>query len=187
TVTNAVLRSITVEPATATIARGAHQQYVALGHYSDGTTHVITNAVTWSSSAPGTANIGNSPRKRGIATGKKAGAVTITATLNGIAGTASLTVTSATLVSIAVTPATPQIANGSKQQFTAIGTFSDNSTSDITASVAWSSSNTGVAAISNKNFFEGIANAVAVGTTTITAFDSGTGVSGTTVLTVTGA
>ena len=187
TVTNAVLRSITVEPATATIARGAHQQFVALGHYSDGTTHVITNAVTWSSSAPSIANIGNSPRKRGIATGKKPGIVTITAALNGITGTAALTVSNGTLVSIAITPADPQIANGTQEQLTATGTFSDGSTSDITASVAWSSSNTGVATISNRNFFEGTASAVGVGTTTITAFDSATGVSGTTTLTVTNA
>ena len=38
-----------------------------------------------------------------------------------------LTVTAAALVSIAVTPATPSIAKGTTQQFTATGTFSDSS------------------------------------------------------------
>jgi hypothetical protein len=186
TVTNGVLQSITVLPASATIAIGANQQFVAIGHYSDGTTHVITNAVTWSSSSPSVASIKNSPRRRGIALGKKAGTVTITAALNGISGTASLTITSATLVSIAVTPGTVQIANDTQQQFTAIGTFSDMSTSDITASVQWTSSN-GVATISNRNFFEGIASAQGVGTTTITALDPTTGVTGTATLTVSSA
>jgi ABC-type proline/glycine betaine transport system permease subunit len=38
----------------------------------------------------------------------------------------------ATLQSIAVTPANPSIAKGRTQQFTATGTFSDNSTQDHT-------------------------------------------------------
>lgn len=46
----------------------------------------------------------------------------------------------ATLTSIAVTPADPSILIQETQQFTATGTYSDNSTADITALVAWSSS-----------------------------------------------
>ena len=48
--------------------------------------------------------------------------------------------TSSTLVSIAVTPANPRIALGTTQQFIATGAFSDNTTQDLTASAAWSSS-----------------------------------------------
>lgn len=42
---------------------------------------------------------------------------------------------SATLVSIAVTPTSPSIAKGLTQQFTATGTYSDNSTQNLTNSV----------------------------------------------------
>ena len=56
---------------------------------------------------------------------------------------ATLTVTAAgvTLQSIAVTPASPSILVGNTQQFTATGSYSDNSTKNITTSVTWKSSN----------------------------------------------
>ncbi len=71
-----------------------------------------------------------------------------------------------TLVSIAVTPANPSIALGTAEQFTATGTYSNNSTQNITTSVVWSSSTTTVATIGSNN---GLAASVATGTTTITA------------------
>src|SRR6266567_8099753 len=57
------------------------------------------------------------------------------------------TAKNATLVSIGVTPANPNLPQGLTRQFTATGTYSDSSTQDLTAQVAWSSSNTGVATI----------------------------------------
>ena len=51
---------------------------------------------------------------------------------------------SASLVSIAVTPANPSIGKGATQQFTATGTYSDSSTQNLTSSVTWSSTNTAV-------------------------------------------
>ena len=82
------------------------------------------------------------------------------------------------LVSISVEPFNPSIANAATQQFTATGTYSDNTTIDITSSVTWSLSNTGIATISNY----GLATAIAAGSTTITA-TSGS-ISGSTTLTV---
>ena len=65
---------------------------------------------------------------------------------DGKTGSTSLTVTAATLVSIGVTPADPSIADGTAQQFTATGVYSDASTQDLTAQVTWSSPNDGCAA-----------------------------------------
>ena len=96
-----------------------------------------------------------------------------------------LTVTPAALLSIAVTPTNPSIALGTDQQFTATGTYSDSSTQDRTTSVTWSSSSVGVASVSNASGTEGLATSASIGGTTITATDSGTGVNGSTVLTVT--
>ena len=53
------------------------------------------------------------------------------------------------LVSIAVTPTNPSIVLGTTEQFTATGTYSDNSTRNLTTSVTWSSSAKSVATISN--------------------------------------
>jgi len=83
------------------------------------------------------------------------------------------------LQAIAVTPANPSIAKGLAQQFTATGTFSDGSTSNLTATVTWASATTAVATINAS----GLATAVAAGTSTISATLSG--ITGSTTLTVT--
>ena len=44
-----VLQSISVSPATVTVAASGTQQFMATGHYSDGTTPDITSTVTWTS------------------------------------------------------------------------------------------------------------------------------------------
>jgi hypothetical protein len=64
-------------------------------------------------------------------------------------------------------PATMRI--GSKEQFVAVGTYSDTAYSAITSQVRWSSSNTAVATISAG----GLVSAVANGTANITATLSG--------------
>jgi uncharacterized protein YjdB len=87
-------------------------------------------------------------------------------------------VTATALTSIAVTPASPSVAKGLTQQFTAIATYADLSTQDVTASVTWTSSTPAAATIAAG----GLATGVAVGTTTITAI-SGT-VTGSQTLTV---
>ena len=59
-----------------------------------------------------------------------------------------------------MTPANPSVAKGLTQQFTATGTFSDNSTQDLTSQVTWASATTSVATITAA----GLATAVATGT-----------------------
>jgi hypothetical protein len=92
-------------------------------------------------------------------------------------------VNAATLIAIAVTPSNPSISQGAKQQFTATGTYSDGTTQTLTTTVTWNSSTAGVATISNAAGSQGLATAVAAGSTTITAASGS--VSGTASLTVT--
>jgi Bacterial Ig-like domain (group 2)/Galactose oxidase, central domain/Kelch motif len=84
------------------------------------------------------------------------------------------------LVSIEVIPNSPSIPKGLTQQFTATGTFSDTSTANLTSSVSWTS---GTPVSATINGSSGLANALAAGSTLITA-TSGS-VSGSTTLTVT--
>ncbi|HYX52978.1 MAG TPA: Ig-like domain-containing protein [Candidatus Limnocylindrales bacterium] len=160
TVVPAKLLSISVSPSNPSIALGTTEQFTATGNFDDGSTQQLTS-VTWSSSDVNVATINAS----GLATSTGTGPATITATSGSVSGSASLTVTSAALVSIVVTPNPASMAIGTTQQFTATGTFSDNSTQDVTASVLWSSSSPTVATINN----QGVASSVAIGTTTITA------------------
>ena len=93
------------------------------------------------------------------------GTANFAATLPADETTAALTVTSATLVSIAVTPASPSITKGLTQQFTATGTYTDSSHADLTSQVTWASATPAVATISAT----GLATALTGGTTAITA------------------
>ena len=178
TVTQATLVSLAVTPADPAIAKGTNQQFIVTGTFSDNTTQDLTNTVTWSSSNTGVATISNAAGSKGLAVSSAAGSTTITATSGSISASTTLTVSQTTLVSLAVTPVNPAIAKGANKQFLATGTYSDNTTQDLTNTVAWSSSNTGVATISN-----GLATSVASGSTTITA--SYGGISASTTLTVT--
>ena len=181
TVTAATLTSVSVTPANPAIRVAATQQFTATGTYSDASTQVITNSVTWSSSKTSVATVSGS----GLATAVAAGSSTIQATSGAVSGSTTLTVnaTAPTLTSIAVTPANPSIQSGTTQQFTATGTYSDNSTKNITTTVNWTSASTSIATISNTAGSNGLASSLASGSTTIQAALGS--VNGSTLLTVT--
>jgi len=164
-ITPAALVSISVTPANPTIALGQSQQFTATGTYTDKSTKDITTNVTWSSSSAMVAVISNNTGSMGLATSSGTGSVTITATLGAVFGTTGMTVRLSQLVSIAVTPTNSSIAAGKTQQFTATGTYTDNSTADLTSAVVWASTNTTVATISSGGNVTGISQ----GGTTITA------------------
>ena len=178
TVTTAALVSIAVTPANPTIALGTTQQFVATGTFTDGSTQNLTSTAAWSSDTPSSATINSN----GLASSVAVGTATISATSNNIAGSTLLSVTPAQLVSIAVSPSATNIPLGTSQTFTALGTYTDGTTQDVTQAGHWSSTNAAVATISNTPGSQGLASTLGTGTTTI-AIAVGT-VSGTATLTV---
>ena len=175
TVTAATLSSIAVTPLVASVPSGLTQRFVATGAYSDGTSVDISNIVTWSSGNTAVATV-VSP---GVATGVSVGAATITASSGGKSGAATLTVTPATLTSIAVTPLIASVPSGLTQRFVATGAYSDGTSLDISNTVTWSSGTIAVATVVSP----GVATGVSVGTATITATSGAK--SGSATLTVT--
>jgi hypothetical protein len=133
------------------------------------------------------ATISSAAGSDGLASSLLEGTTVISATSGAIKGMTTLTVTAATLVSIAVTPANPTIAKNANQQFAAIGTFTDNTTQDLTATVTWTSATQTVATVSTAGATRGRATGVAAGTSIITATRAqpGANISGHTTLTVT--
>ncbi len=173
------LTAITISSANTGVAQGTYITLQATGTLADMTTQKLTNSVFWTSSNPSVTTISDAVGSAfGSATGNMPGTATVTAAFPGLVGVAPLTVTNATLSSITINPANPDIALGSAQQFVPTGTFSDGTTENLIEQVAWSSSDLAVAII-NKS---GAAFTTGSGTTTISA-TLGT-VSDTTVLTV---
>jgi uncharacterized protein YjdB len=138
------------------------------------TTADITATATWSSSASNIATMtGN------VAKGVSQGQTNITATQGGITSNiAVLTVTRA-LTSIAVSPTNASISAGQSRSFSAIATYSDLTTADITATATWSSAATNIVTMTGN-----VAKGVSQGQTNITATQSGI-TSNVAVLTVT--
>jgi hypothetical protein len=177
-VASSTLNSVQITPANATVAEQTGTQFNAVGTFSDGSTQNLTGSVNWTSSPASVATVSNAPSTEGLATGIATGNATITALFAGLAGQASLTVTNATLTSITIVPAMPDITLDGSQQFTATGNFSDGSTEQLTDQVTWTSSEATVATMSP----DGLASPAGTGTTTITATMNG--VKGTATLTV---
>ncbi len=170
TVSTATLLSIGVTPSSPDIALGTTQQFTATGTYSDNSTQDLGRQVTWASSNSAIATIGNTGVTRGLAAALAAGSTGITATMGSVTSPeVKLNVAAATLASIAVTPANRTIAIGTKQSFVATGTYSDNTTQDLSALVTWATSAGSVATIDNAAGNRGLATALAVGSTDITA------------------
>jgi hypothetical protein len=169
------LVSIAVTPANPTNVVGKTTQFAATGTYSDNSTQNLTSQATWASSQTSVAAINTA----GLASALTAGTSTISAMLGTVSGSTLLTIQPApTLVSIAVSPSDPTNVVGATAQFSATGTYSDNSTQNLTSQVTWASTQTSVATINTA----GLASALTTGTSTISA-TLGT-VSGSTLLTV---
>lgn len=176
TITSMTIQTLAITPSPASMAVGTDLPFTLTGTFSDGVTQVdLTASARWQTSNYQDAVID----RQGVAAGIAAGTVTITATINGVnPATAALTVSNATVQSITLSPATPTIALGSMQQFTATGLFSDGSSQDITSVSTWTSSSPTVAVVNQS----GLATSATHGTSTITATFNG--VQGPTVLSV---
>ena len=166
---NGTLQSIVVSPGSSSLSAGFTEQLTAQGRLSDGTVLDVTSAVQWSSSATSVVTVSNINGTNGLASAKKAGGANITATLGTVNGGATVTVSKASLASMQITPAGSTIPPGGSTQFTATGTLTDGTTSNITSIVTWASSALTVAAISNTDGSKGLATSVGSGTTTVSA------------------
>jgi hypothetical protein len=88
TVSNATVQSISVTPASPTIALGSMQQFAASGSFSDGSTQDISAVVKWTSSTPTVAVI----NANGVASSASHGQTNINATFESVSGSTPLNV-----------------------------------------------------------------------------------------------
>jgi hypothetical protein len=128
-----------------TVGLSATVQFTATGLFSDNSSQDITSQVVWTSSNSAVATTSNT----GIVTTSTKGSTEISATYAGVTGSTTLTVDTATLVSISINhsatssadPATNPFVMGkhTREQFFAWGHYSDNTVRRILGA-SWSSS-----------------------------------------------
>jgi len=161
TVDPPALVSIAVTPQGPLLTPHHSVQLSATGTFTDGSSQDLSSAVTWSSTVTGVLTISST----GLATGNSPGAANVIAGMGLIAGSDKLAVALPTLVSIALSPRGITLTPTHSAQLKAVGTYSDASTQDISASVAWSTIPDGIVAVSTK----GLATGKALGAATISA------------------
>lgn len=136
------LTALTVLPTTHSLATSEQVQFVATASYSDDSSAVVTDAVTWKSGNTDLISVVNS----GLATTIAAGSTFIRATLTEDGVTQSsevlVTITGPTLTSITVSPKKFLLPASVKKQLTATAQYSDGTTEDITDQVIWTTSET---------------------------------------------
>src|SRR5580692_5838512 len=107
-----VLKSIQLNPGSASIAMGTTQPFTATGNYSDGSTKDLTLAAQWSCLLPAIATVSNSAPTQGLATAVAPGTVLVTASSGSVSSSAPLAIKAVTPSSVVVSPATATIGFG---------------------------------------------------------------------------
>ncbi len=162
---NPTLVRLELSPTNLTLPVGISQSVRATGIFSNNSTQDLSSTVTWSSANPATATVSSTGEVSGVA----AGTTNVTATADNVTATAAVRVEPLQLTRLSITPPSATVAKGATQAFNATGTFSNNSTRDVTDEVTWTSTNSSVLAISNANGTRGLATAVNAGGTVIEA------------------
>jgi hypothetical protein len=137
---NPVLTAISVGPTGQNLQDGNTLQMSARGTYDTQGPQNITGQVLWSSDNLPVATVSQG----GLVTGVGApGTANISASLDTLTGSASVTVVLTGVTAITVTPQTVNVVQGGSQNFTCAATVPTlPKPVDITASVAWTTSDT---------------------------------------------
>lgn len=144
TVLEPQLQSIEISGPSQLVPSGLFLQLGATGHYNNGTTRMITNAVTWSTDSTSIATIDASGKVAGL----MVGGTKVHATQGAVTAELPISVTDAVLVTLAISPnPVPALPKGLTVDLHAIGTFSDGMEHEVTDVVAWATTMNTVATV----------------------------------------
>jgi hypothetical protein len=168
-VTDATLQSLAISATQTAMPNGITQQLVATGTYSDMSTRNLNHRVNWQSDDVLKATVSNANSNSGLLRAISPGQLTISVSLGSLSNQINIDVTDAELTGIQINNPNSQINVTSTQLVTAIATFSDSSTQDVSTQVNWLSSDTSIASIGNAEFDKGFVTALSAGMVNISA------------------
>jgi len=159
TVVPVPVATVAVTPPTATLLVGTTLQLTATPHDSAGDP-LSGRAASWASSDTTVAQVD----ARGVVTARATGSATITASVEGKTGSATITVVPVPVASVTVTPPSATLLVGTTLQL--VATPKDSTGAALPGRVvSWSSGDTAVAKVDDR----GLVTAKAPGTTGVTA------------------
>jgi hypothetical protein len=161
------LVSIAILPVAPETVVGGTVELFAMGTYDDGTTSVLNDSATWSSTDPLIATVSN-----GTVTGEAAGSATITATVGFVDGSVTVNVSEFTMASLRIAPDLVLVSQGGSMPVQALALDAAGAEVDVTSAATWSSDTPGVATVAGgvvSGVSAGLAQVSAVHGTTATA------------------
>jgi len=141
------MESIAIEPDGASIEVSVAQPLTAVGIFEDGTRVDVTRDVYWEVEDSSLVQMPEGFEDGAlVVTGKAEGTTTFKIRIGTLRGSGTLTVVPASLTELAIqTEAdTTELGRGSVISFTAMGTYRDGTTADLTESATWTSSDEAV-------------------------------------------
>jgi uncharacterized protein YjdB len=163
TVSAAAIASLSITPSTQTLNSGHNVQLSAYAKDAAGN-ELTGRTLGWSSSVEGVATVSTT----GVVTASKVGTTTITATSEGISGSATVHVAPGGIATITVAPGSVGLLAGKTQQLSA--SLQDHAGNTVSGhNVSWSSANNSIASVSTG----GMLTALHTGSTTISATANG--------------
>lgn len=165
TVSSPELLSLRLSKSDWLLAQGETDSVSANGNYRGDVTRDVTDEVSWASENEGIVTVSNQKSHAGMISSIAVGSTKITASLNGIAAEATVTVGAAALTSIAVSIKDTSVFEGSTSQVSATATYTDGSSKEVTEQVVWLSSDPSAASVSST----GLVSAISTGSVTISA------------------
>lgn len=133
-----VLQSISVAPTSTILDLGTTESFQATGLYSDSSSKDITDTVIWSlENSTGIVEEVNASLSYIKAVSM--GSDTLQATLNGVSGSAEITVVEASLSMLTITPDTLDLMVNRRAKFSVEGLYSDGHKQDLSDEATWAS------------------------------------------------
>ncbi|MCW5867863.1 MAG: Ig-like domain-containing protein [Candidatus Eremiobacteraeota bacterium] len=158
-ITAAQLRSLSVTGTPTRLPRGTAVQLSSQGTLSDGTQIDLTQGADWSSSDHSKLSV-----NKGLVSALNPGTASAIASVSGIEGRLELTVVSATLSALEVSPNPISLPLGLSTEVSVLARFSDGTTLDVTGETGWVSDQPSVGTVMGGRF-----QARGVGSATLTA------------------
>ena len=140
-VTEAEPAEMELLPLALTLSLGDSAPLIAVGHYTDEGERDDSEDVTWISNDPAVATVSNEVGRHGVVCAVSQGQTTVAAlhAEQGVSAVAVVVVGPPRLEGIVITPWGAVVATGATLQLTALGTYTDGSTGDVTAQMSWMS------------------------------------------------
>ena len=167
TVQDAVIKTVQITPKTVTLPYKSQYQLRAIASYDNGTQSDISNSCQWSSNNTAAVAVNAAGLLSATTT---SGSAQISASCNGFTSTANVTVQTATLERVTITPSSAEMAVNTQQKLEVVGSYINLDQVLISEECGWSSSSMSIATVENtKVGSKGLVKALTSGDVVITA------------------